>query len=360
MEKEIITENNRKHGIHITHNDADAVGCALVVSSFDHVYDFVENTYFCAIGKQDKVLLSALEKDIENNNIPEYIIITDISLSESTCDYLEELSRNHNIKLLGIDHHATNNLNEKYEWFKVYKEKYYQDKRFPNGTSLSAAMYMLIYLCKEYDVIPPKAIYTLIDMISRYDTWEWKNQPYEYEGIYAGIKEDVIATICKFMGPEKTFMELYKLHKPYSFNPSKLYPDLFQSIYDVEVGNRNYILSKVDSKIRLITMDNYTCALFISDNNYSNDIADYIKNTYDFIDMSIAIYPNSNRISFRPGSDDIDVGKLAEEKYNGGGHPKAAGAIISDESMAGFMHLYYMHSKPLEKYIGLMTTDELI
>ena len=109
------------NGIHITHNDADAVGCALVASlSFTNVHfdtRFVRADVTCV----DKVIQELiLDSSVEY----EYILITDLSISEEMACKLEEYKRmmeknNRTCILKGIDHHASNLLGNKHNWYTV-------------------------------------------------------------------------------------------------------------------------------------------------------------------------------------------------------------------------------------------------
>ncbi|MCA1927962.1 MAG: phosphoesterase, partial [Calditerrivibrio sp.] len=77
--------------LHVTHNDLDGVGCAILVKK---CYDFVETFYL----NYDEV-----DNFIQNNyNKYDQIIITDISPSEEIFNFLE----NH-IEIVFIDHHKT-------------------------------------------------------------------------------------------------------------------------------------------------------------------------------------------------------------------------------------------------------------
>lgn len=345
-------EINKLHGIHITHNDADAVGCALVASKFYDDYDFEDSTYFCAIGSQDKVLKNVLEKDIENNNIPKTIIISDIFLEEETCEYLEKVAKEHEITLLGFDHHATNNLNEKYDWFIVNKEKV-EDDRCDAKVDISAAKVMMDYYKNKYDCSFGKCLEIAIDMISRYDTWEWKNHPFKHPVPHYSISEDIIAVITKYLGVERTFKDLYNYYTPsplvvYS---GKIFPELFFTIYDIEKEREERSLSRLDNQVRIVELFKYTVAIFISTDEYSNACADYLNNTYPFVDMTMIIYPSSRRLGFRTKSNKINVGEFAKKYFNGGGHPKASGAVVDDSTMSSVMELYYIIGDSIDEYL---------
>ena len=328
----------------------------MVLATHYKDFDFADNTYFCAIGTQDKTLIEVLDKAFEEKNIPEFIVISDISLSEDTCNYLERLSSEFNITLLGIDHHKTNNLNEKFEWFRVYKDKNLDDARFEDGVYISAAWALLNYISTMEKTTPDSSLSILIDMISRYDTWEWVYHPHVYSGPYSLFKEDVTAVICKYMGAEKTFEELYKMYinntdstdnKVYK----KLFPDMFLTIYNIEKTKEEFYLSKVESKVRIVDLYRYTTAIIINENEYSNAAASQILQNNSFIDIVMVIYPAGNTIGFRTKSNKIDVGEFAKNYFGGGGHPKASGAKNLDSStMSTLLELYYIVGDSIEEY----------
>ena len=56
----------------------------------------------------------------------------------------------------------------------------------------------------------------------------------------------------------------------------------------------------------------------------------------------------SNRIGFRSAEDKDDVSVLAK-RYNGGGHPHASGATVSDDVMLNLLHMYYKSDISLEE-----------
>lgn len=345
----------KKHGIHITHNDADAIGCALVVAKMLEGLnlDFENNTYFCKIGDQDETLLNVLDEDIKNYNLPEYIIISDISLNEETCEYLNDLSIQEGIKILSIDHHGTNKMYEKYDWAYNYCEGMI-DTRFNEKVNVSAAYGLMEYFERTLDIEPQKHLKVLIDMISRYDTWEWKNHPYKYEDAYSEIQEDVVSIVSKIIGIERTFNELLSYYRNIPVfindNQAKLYPDLFQIIYDVEEENKNKYLSTIHNKIRVIPTISENIGFFIGTGKYENYVLEFISERYDKIDTLIIIYPSSNTISARMLDKPANLGELLSKLFGGGGHPRAAGARLSDEEICSVLEIFYLNGIQIDEY----------
>ena len=102
-------------GVHITHNDGDAVGCALVASFFFPNLHFEKDTRFTAIGTQDAAVSSLIE-EIEqahqnNEEIPKVILVSDIGLSKESYDSLYQLQIKYDIIVRCFDHHVTNKFN---------------------------------------------------------------------------------------------------------------------------------------------------------------------------------------------------------------------------------------------------------
>lgn len=339
-----------KHGIHITHNDADAVGCALVLSYFenklsnDH-YDFEDNTYFCSIGHQDDKVKELMEK-INNGEeeIPSWIVISDISLSEETCDLLEEFAIKHDIILNGFDHHKTNNLDQYCEWWTIVKDEVESDE---GPRLISATKVMYNYFIQKGKIVYSSLLEDIVNIISDYDTWMWRRYPKIYSDIYLDKLEpkkyeyeaDIVKIICSFLKPQRMFHELLE-HVRTQFSDEMSFPHLFHTIYDIDTENRNFYLKSFLYKVKVYEIHNYSIAMFISENNYDNAAAECLYNAG--IDLVVIIYPSSKRISFRTKRDDIDVGLMAKKSFGGGGHAKAAGANIEDnDEFLEFLSCYY-------------------
>ena len=119
-------------GLHITHNDADAVG-AVIAANFIPDVEW-DNSYNDVRGASDSVESLFFESDVKYD----ILLISDIFITEEMADKIEEYRTNHpEFKVYLIDHHRTNKLGDKYPWAHVIIEE--------NGVLVSAAL-LIVYL----------------------------------------------------------------------------------------------------------------------------------------------------------------------------------------------------------------------
>jgi oligoribonuclease NrnB/cAMP/cGMP phosphodiesterase (DHH superfamily) len=93
--------------------------------------------------------------------------------------------------------------------------------------------------------------------------------------------------------------------------------------------------------------ENANCAIIVLPEEFSNSAMEGVYNGAEQpVDIVLGLYPTSNIISFRRGTTNIDLGELARDHFNGGGHPDAAGGRLSREEMLKLMQIYiYNHFK---------------
>ena len=342
----------KKNCIHITHNDGDAVGCALVASIVFEDYDFLNNTYFCTANGGSKKLNSLLDEyeKMDEDEFPKFILMSDLSLDEETCDRLEKLKEKYDFELVGIDHHVHNTLNNKYKWY-IVDTNFKYDKMTDLYIPTSAAKLMLL----RYDLVFAKnfrmnlynKLSEIIDSISRYDTWAWK----EYANVMAKsiypFKDDIIAIVTKALGAEETYNQLYEFYFKNYFNEEDIYktspivPYSFQFIYDIEKRKEESYLKSLKSKVHVAMYKGFKVAAFFNDDIYVNSGMEWVYNTYEGLDIVCAFYPNNRQISLRTKRGDLNLGIYCKNNFSGGGHPKAAGATVCKETFFEFINLYY-------------------
>ena len=363
IERRLRNKSNKlRHGIHITHNDSDAVGCALVLSYFHPLWDFQNNTYFCAIGRQDKQV-DELIHNIKNEEekMPEAIYISDISLSEDTCEMLDEFCKTHNIILHGFDHHITNVLDEKYDWWEVSKTPVHRTPTIVTEISATLLMYNHFSQKNEYAYLKPEIIFPVSNLISDYDTWVWKKYPSIYN--FESVSADIASVVCSILKPEKMFQYMYDHYcDGLKKHQETMFPSLFYTLYDIEIVNRDRYLKSLHYNTKIFSHNGFNFAMFMCENSFVNAAAEYIYNTYEFVDMVIAIYPVTKKLSLRTNRPDIDLGNIAKTYYNGGGHKSAAGGSIeSDSEFVNFLKIFYEKSVFLDDFMKdkiLLTPNE--
>lgn len=333
--------------IHFTHNDSDAVGCAFVLEMACNDYDIVHR--FCTNAEVDMVINNFIkeydsEEAIKNirrghildDNARISIIISDIGPSEETVENLVRFADKYDIELSGYDHHKTNHLNEKYDWFKVVSDK-------SNGELISATriMYDNLYDIKTW-------WYDIINDISRYDTWEWVTNPSE-KGY-----ENICARIMRIYSINEILDTLYDNVRTTSITSDIDYEATIHiAYYDLLVAYdmTNILIDREKRRLdRLVRVYNNVGYYIPGDMGFISEIASYINNILfeNKLDYLVIMYPTTMSLSFRTSRDDIDVSEIAAG-YGGGGHKSAAGARVSYDEFMRYFSIYHNTAIPYEE-----------
>lgn len=342
--------------LHITHDDADALGCALVAEFIPEIY---QDVYFNNVRDADNAINEALGENLDNPNEYEKILITDISISDEMAEKLDKLD----IEVELIDHHKTNKLNEKYSWATVESE-------YEIVPSSASGIIYREYL-SEIPLKLAKALKPFIMMIERYDTWEWKNHP--QQSLYFSGKEEYINILVRKLGVKFTF----DLLKVYILNCSEniimsdnerkienLFPEFAYNMIMNEIKTRTKILDEFGKEVVKLSLTcitikrTYSCRLFLSNNLYTNEKLSKIYTEDPTCDIAISLDPVNLTVSLRASNDnDIDVSEVAKEFGHGGGHKKAAGAKISIRRCASLISKYYRLLEKKENEISSIPSN---
>ena len=362
--------------IHITHNDSDAIGCALLARL---VYGKEVETHFCPIGQTpDKIADDVMRKFYASDDSAYMtLIISDISVSSETADELIEMMEDsdNRFTVISYDHHRSNP--------NIGKTGFYVSEKDCTGTPASAArlMYNRYMLSQQHSLMPVNdtrfnvALNILIDQISRYDTWEWKNHPLPIDNItdlrIAGYKlsqirevglnpnvilsEDLVPAMIQIYGIESVYEDLveYYIHlrdDKMDTDTTGYYPenwdDTYQLYQKLVTKDKEYWLRKA----RVFQHGEYIVAGVAADNLInSSDVANAIYTAYEDIDIVYLLYPGSLQIGFRTAKDTIDLSRYASRLYHGGGHQKASGSRMTDDDMRDIMMLYW-GGEPLYRF----------
>ena len=321
-----------KKMMHITHNDADAVGCTIVTNL---IPDYEVKTYFCqAGGGADKIIENAFDYDAFDADL---ILITDNSITEETVEFLKEKLNNpaySDVELWLVDHHPTNKLGEKYDWAHV-------------DTSNAACLNLLKEVNERYHINDTykhyENLYKTIVSISRYDTWQWKTNPINYD-------EDLCSVLCKSLNLETAVSFLTSMIE--EDQDSFLIKDIVDTIYTKYKLNENTAVSKLltePGKIKFVDKYGYKLALIILGDSYVNELMEAVYKVFENVDIVVGIFPTSQQISFRTNKENIDVSEFAK-KFGGGGHKTAAGARIKDSNeFFKWLELFYKEESEEER-----------
>ena len=308
-----------------THTDLDGIGCAvLAYLAFKDDVD-VE---FCDYKDIDEKVNVFLNKEFWDKTYDK-IFITDISVSERMaevidCDPLD--SKRLDVTLL--DHHATAEWLNKYEWATV-------EVRDCNDVKTSGTMMFYRYLLSK-GLLAHLFDYH-IDNVSRfarivrdYDTWRWKDDKnLGYDGIICkqvndifhiyGRNEFINWSICKIKD---------RLARPYpNFDHmDKLILENKQKDIDNYVSQKNKQLMTVKDNF------GYTCGVVFAE-RYVSELGNRLSELHPELDYIAMIDIGFGGVSYRTVKDDIDLGGEIAHSFGGGGHKKAAGSTFNSISV---------------------------
>ena len=358
----------------ITHNDGDGIGCALVALQMK---DKLTDIEFCNTGKGEhnasEVLISKIiEESFKQTPLYDEILITDVSISDKVAEMVDKFCKENNVDLLMVDHHPTNKLYEKYDWVKM--SEHVKEACVTPSAAAYLAMLMndktdvkFTYITNEYkheiqekakraldegvdlgnQFYSDYAYSAIITNISRYDTWEWKNNPRHNPN----VKEDLVTVLLSLHNEPDVLMDLYDnvLNGVY-------YSDENLEEYTQFINERERKFEEYMDKLVFPDIESYgglQLAVYLHSkdvsistfNEYIHDNWKYSKyyREYDIDvpDILISLNPENRTMSLRTQLENIDLGKIVSTKYGGGGHAKAAGAVLTPEDFTKVLLEYY-------------------
>lgn len=259
--------------LHVTHNDLDGVGCAILVKK---CYDFVETFYL----NYDDV-----DSFIQNNYANyDQLIISDISPSEETFKYIQ----NH-IDIVFIDHHKTS----------VHLADYATS--FIDTTV--SATYLTMKWLEEcgFDL---RDYSDFVDCVNDFDMWHLKRDD--------SLKMNMLFTI----------LGLDRFRDRFLKNPSTEFMEHELLLLDLEAESLDRYLKNAEKVVKSYYDKNNLKFGVIFAEKYSSELGNHLIKSMDFSYVFI-INAQKGKISMR-SKPDFDVSSIAV-KNGGGGHKNAAG-----------------------------------
>lgn len=302
-----------------SHNDLDGVGSIIVgKQAFGDSLSYECCSYDNIDEKVARFILSDEFKETD------VVFITDISIKEPAL--IKLIERDASDKLMIIDHHASAEHLNRYKWAQVSEiEKVTdmygnetktldgEDTRLSSGTT---AFYN--YLIKNNLLTPTEELYDFVEQVRSWDTWDWtRSNP-----------QNILA---KQLNSLHVLIGHYKFINRFSQNPEVTFNGTERTLLEVE---ERRIESTIYQKKRdVIKMDvnlesgRYKIGVVFAD-NYHSELGNEIANDNPDIDF-VLLVNGGTRLSFRTVKEDIDLSVIAKE-FGGGGHPMAAGAVLTD------------------------------
>ena len=287
-----------------THTDLDGVGCAIVAMKvLGRECVDVEYVNYDDVDKKILKWLDERDEDVYNNQC----FITDISVSEETARVLN----NTDLDLCLLDHHATAVGLNKYDWCEVRSID-----RFGVPTSGTDMLY-------EYFLAPAdESLRQFVKAVRDYDTWQWVKTP---DGEFSKSLNDLFKIYGRDRFIRKALLAL-------SFNSFRrdfiTEPDA--EILQLEQEKIDRMVAEKNKEIRVASLFGYKAGAVFAEEHIS-ELGNKLCCLNPELDFIAVVNMTTKTVSFRTVKD-IDMGKDIASKFGGGGHPKAAGATISDNT----------------------------
>ena len=305
----------------ITHTDLDGVFCAALANLAYPDPNYRKTIYYCGYDNVNEKVKDVID-ELDKLSGLTMVFITDISVNEKTAELIDSANKQ---KVFGenvvsfwmFDHHGNEQtlaLN-KYCWAKV-------ETNMPNSEKKTSGTRMFFDALKDAELqleLTDERLVKLeqyVELVRKYDTWEW-----------AAANDEVpnkFNTLFKLY-PRKLFVEFFGI--PSRYDSKVLFEPTEELIISLdEEKKKSYINSKL-KEVCMLTISG-KCAGVVMAEQYINDVAHAI--TEKFLQCDLSVVVTSKTLSFRTDRDDVNVALIAQE-FGGNGHPKAAGAQISED-----------------------------
>jgi oligoribonuclease NrnB/cAMP/cGMP phosphodiesterase (DHH superfamily) len=270
----------------------------------------IANKYFN--NKIDYILCDTWNlEEVLDNNFENYetIYICDLPIGIDALNIINKY--NYQSKIKHFDHHESM-INDK-------NPSFINEVIEINGIKTCGTELFFNYI-KEIDSFFDNEFYnTLVHAIRSNDTWN-KDDLFNLGHI--------LASIHSIIGPVGFISLINSLDDTHEL----IIPDVFLNIVKQDEEKMNRYLNNALKNTCICKYKDYSIGVIISE-QYRSQLGDYLCNKLN-IDFAFIINFERNSVSLRCTRDDIDLGLISLEfHHDGGGHKKAAGFMIDDESI---------------------------
>lgn len=322
----------------LTDSDADGVGCSVVFKAF---VDNLSDKYSSALslvkytypGKTvDADLAEWLEGRKLNPQVSWCLYITDLCPSVEALKPVVEYANATGNCVVVYDHHIT-----ALPVMEAFPENVLVEcRRDQSATKLfwremiASNFFTLVGNDKNAHMV----LKHFVDLVSDYDTWEWKNNPNpELNG-----EENYVDMLLRFYGDREYVQKKFYRN---IFYEKKVFTVDDKIVIDLRM---KHIKNVVERTPITITSDEFpfTCGIIMANDCLAASLEKVYKN-YD-VDYAISLVPEKRLISVRTGKEDhscLDAINYFCDPGMGGGHEKAAGGTVSVPMMLKLMAAYY-------------------
>lgn len=315
------------------HTDLDGMGVRFIATKYAQYQGYKYKTFACNYNDIDAIINKAIKPFVKcGQPFNAIIIIGDISVSKETAKILDSLVRNNNATVLLRDHHSSAEWLNSYPWAYVSET---DSNGVPNcGTKL---------LYNTVREVIPVALDTLVETINDWDCWLWKDHNNEYA--------KHLNMLHRLWGDDKFIEYLNSFDHEWEYVD---YPEMLFSYgarTSVEVFNNIIERTAYKCEKSMLVYDMrfpkyhnkrkshiLKCGIIFCNENISF-VSDVILDKHPELDY-IMCFGMPNFVSFRSQKDlAVPLPVIAKlTTGNGGGHPHAAGAVISPNQVDKIIH----------------------
>jgi hypothetical protein len=319
---------------HLSHIDLDGFGCQMLTKLQFESMNFDEVKYFNAnYGKPIDMAINQILKEITAGD---WLLITDLNLTEGQADFIESQRANIGFKLDLWDHHDTGKPSaEKYDWYHL-------------DSSKCATKITFEKLGMEDSLTEQ-----IVEIINVYDMWQEENPLFNKGKTLNQALYDNDRTFPKILSSEQQKLNIFIIYNvgrmllEHGIPETELYMytmlrDYFmittnagsQNIFSIEqdpihVIKINFMYEKLintDFPVD-IEMAGFKGKAFYGLSAIFQEFSHILLSKNPEIDFAVNVNPQG-RLSMRSKRDEIDLGAISKEYFDGGGHPKAAGGSL--------------------------------
>lgn len=318
----------------LTHTDMDAAGVAIVCMQELKNLDIK----YLSNNKMSQGILNNVRDNKETKRY-DAIIIADISCNDKDAEEVDAIKKETGMKIVLLDHHLTANHLNKYDWA-VVESGMLEDSNIAskyaavNISDAHSSGASLTYDFLSYVKVVDRTGFLdeIIHLIAAYDTWDWH---YLFNDNERYSKLD---KLCDIYGL-KIFVDEMHLRAVTAYTAFSLFDPTDLTLLNIHNNKVQSHLGYIKDYIKtgVLTLESgkqYKVAWCIA-SEYLTETFDYMQETYTDCDMYII--NTGDGVSLRTAKEELNVGQLAKELYNGGGHPGAAGFPINYEVTHRYM-----------------------
>lgn len=319
-----------------THTDLDGIGCAvLAYLAFGGENVDVE---YCDYKDVDEKVRRFGES--EEYKSYDKVYITDISVSENLAASMNTALVSD--KLMLLDHHATAEWLNKYDWCDVSVLDVVGIKN--SGTMMFFRHLNSRGKFNKYNDRVKCNICKFAKTVRDYDTWRWKEELGD-DGIVCKQLNDLFHIYGReqFIEWATHIIRVRDVFPMFDMTDVALLENKQKDI-DIYVSQKNKQLMTIKDNF------GYTCGVVFAERHFS-ELGNKLSELHPELDYIAMVDIGFGGVSYRTVKDNIDLGGEIAHSFGGGGHRKAAGSNFDEIGVRDLVTEYIFDLKGLRREI---------